>query len=320
MQVPDRTEIRIAEPREPSNGSGDGGASGSALSSNHVGTTCGGADTRALLSGRIGIRVVVGRWERVVAELFKRAWAEVRHGHNIDLYLALFASGLFFLLGLAGIASEDVTLPLTLFVLGLVVYSHIGFRSHTEELGRELAAMRSGEVTASTFFKDQVDINDVIARIRKSRRVVLWGATLSAHVPFLLVEIRRALGRNTRVQVLLVSADGAAIETAAFRSRRDSVEALQRSLDNARSSLGEVAGQNLPGILEVRFVDYLPPYVLYAFDPDEQDGSLMIRLAGFDAETARPTFWLSRQSDEQWCAYFMTDFQKVWDSATPMAP
>jgi hypothetical protein len=254
--------------------------------------------------------------------MLKRAWAEVRHGHNIDLYLALAASGVFFVLGLAGIASDEVVLPLTLFVLGLVVYSHIGFRSQTDELGRQLAAMRSDsdEVTAGRFFDDQIDINDVIGRIREARRVVLWGTTLSAHVPFLLVEIRRALGRSTRVQVLLISPDGAAVESAAHQSQRDSVEALRRFLDNASASLRELAEQDHPGTLEVRFVDYVPPYMIYAFDPDEPDGSLMVRLAGFDAESVRPTFWMSRRSDDQWCTYFMADFEKVWDTATPMAP
>jgi hypothetical protein len=70
--------------------------------------------------------------------------------------------------------------------------------------------------------------------------------------------------------------------------------------------------------LEVRLIDFLAPYTLYAYDPGSDTGKMVMRLGSFHGEHhLRPTFQIERARDVAWFEYFHEQFVSMWDAAEP---
>ncbi|WP_420115961.1 hypothetical protein [Micromonospora sp.] len=173
-------------------------------------------------------------------------------------------------------------------------------------------------VSANRFFAEQDDLIEISHLIQQAQdEVWLWGTTLSMHIPYLDIYLGQALARDVRVKVLLINPGGAAMSMLAFRAgpawgRQTLEERLAINLGLLDRRLTQGDG------LEVRLVDYLPPYTLYAYDPGLDDGSMELRLGSVGGRhELRPTFRLIRQRDGEWFDYFYEQFTTVWNAAEP---
>ncbi|MFG1899939.1 hypothetical protein [Micromonospora carbonacea] len=172
--------------------------------------------------------------------------------------------------------------------------------------------------SANRFFVEQDDLIEISRLIQGAQdEVWLWGTTLSMHVPFLDIYLGQALARDVRVKVLLIRPGGAAMSMLAFRA--GPAWGLTRLEEHLAINLGLLDRRLDPGnALEVRLVDYLPPYTLYAYDPGLDDGSMDVRLGSFGGQhELRPTFRLNRRREGEWFDYFYEQFTGVWNAASP---
>lgn len=240
----------------------------------------------------------------------KRAWTEVRQGQNVDLYLALAASAAAFILGIFSVTSVEVTLALAFAVLALLANTLIGFRWQSQQISKQLIDRSRAP------FVTEHRIESVLEGVRTSHHIVLWGTTMSAHLPLLYNEIRHALRRNAKVQIFMIRRDGMAMDMATYRAENSSPAEMQQHYDTILASLHQVRSQVPQGSMEVRVTPYLAPYVAYFYNPEDLAGQATIRLGGYKADhNFRPTFDLNRMDDAMWYEYFYSDFKKVWDRA-----
>ncbi|MFE7723520.1 hypothetical protein ACFU44_31355 [Nocardia rhizosphaerihabitans] len=176
-----------------------------------------------------------------------------------------------------------------------------------------------GPVPASRFFYKEDHLNQITSRIEALQdEVWLWGTTLSMHIPYLKRYLKDAVANDRRVKVLLIKPGGAAMAMSGLRAgpRGDSATEQEARFAIHRADLRRISQQN-PG-LEVRLIDYLAPYTLYAYDPGLANGMMELRLGSFHGRhDARPTFTLTRQKDEYWFEYFYDQFASVWKAADP---
>ena len=174
-----------------------------------------------------------------------------------------------------------------------------------------------GPVSTTRFFVERQDVNEVAKRVDTAQEEVwLWGAILPMYLPYLRPFIRKALARGVLVRVLLITRAGAAMTMAAFRSADSDIEHLQEALHNNLDILHRLEAE-LPG-LQLRLIDYLPPYTLFAYDPGLPDGRMDLRLMSFHGDYGmRPTFSVQRARDGDWFNYFYEQFILVWNTADP---
>jgi len=175
----------------------------------------------------------------------------------------------------------------------------------------------SRDVSAGQFFVEQDNVVDHQRWIQAlDEELWMWGTTLSMHIAYLEPYIKQALSRKCQVKILLVTAEGSAIDMAAFRAgpENTSKEEQRERLEINHRILRRIAA---PG-LEIRSIDYLSPYTLYGWDPGLSHGRMCIRLSSFHGTyEMRPTFYLQRDRDEGWFEYFYEQFVSVWNLATP---
>ncbi|MGY2033401.1 hypothetical protein [Nocardia gipuzkoensis] len=174
-----------------------------------------------------------------------------------------------------------------------------------------------GRVSAAQFFVEEDQLNEITRLIQRCEdEVWLWGATLSRHIPYLESYIKDAVERDCRVKILLIKLEGAAMTMSGLRAGPDgqSIPEQQARLKHNLRLLDDCAH---PG-LEVRLVDYLAPYTLYAYDPGLGHGKMDLRLGSFHGQhELRPTFQLHRERDGDWFDYFYEQFTVVWKAAEP---
>ena len=53
-----------------------------------------------------------------------------------------------------------------------------------------------------------------------------------------------------------------------------------------------------------------------AIDPDMKNGELIVKMYAYkEPKPNYPVFYLSKQRDEKWMDYFVSQFRKLWDDA-----
>ncbi|MFF3455314.1 hypothetical protein ACFYXH_13460 [Streptomyces sp. NPDC002730] len=189
------------------------------------------------------------------------------------------------------------------------------------EAGRENPRRRSkseqelGPVSATRFFVEQDNLTDIQNLVTNAEEEVwLWGTPLSMHIPYLEPYLKKALAKGVLVKVLLIKPASAAMNMAAFRAPDNDVRNLEERLSINLNILRRLGAHNSG--LEIRLVDYLAPYTLYAYDPGLGGGKMDLRLGSFLGDhDLRPTFQLLRARDGDWFDYFYEQFTLVWSAA-----
>jgi hypothetical protein len=183
---------------------------------------------------------------------------------------------------------------------------------------------------AARFFYDSDNPHEIERSLASANVVWMWGATLTMHIPYFapLIEKRTLEGKETRI--LLLAPDSASMKMAALRSSRHSEGQLGQELRANLERLTVLLQRQIElpvdcdktrRPLQVRVVDYLAPYALYAYDPGQPDGMLEIRISTFrGTHYKRPTFRLVQDIDREWFDHFRNEFEKVWDVSTPVVP
>jgi hypothetical protein len=176
-----------------------------------------------------------------------------------------------------------------------------------------------GPVSAARFFVERQDIGEVARRVATAQQEVwLWGTTLQMAIPYFRPYLRKALSRGVTVRVLMIKPMGAAMTMAALRSPDSGIDDIQFALQANLDTLHRLRAK-LPG-LELKLIDYLAPYTLYAYDPGLSDGLMELRLGSFHGDhDLRPTFTVQRARDGEWFDYFYEQFLLAWDEAEPDA-
>ena len=82
-------------------------------------------------------------------ELLQRVWEDIRHGENIDLYVAAPLAVVIAVLEILGITSSQLISSITLVILGLLATSLLASRHSVKELSQKLT-----QTVDTIFFKD----------------------------------------------------------------------------------------------------------------------------------------------------------------------
>jgi hypothetical protein len=128
-------------------------------------------------------------------------------------------------------------------------------------------------------------------------------------------------GGSLRV-VILDPAEKDAVRIAA-RQLDESVEfqvqALAAALDITLSRLGQMSRWRTPGTFEYRMFPYNPGYSLVLIDPDTPHGRLIVEIHAFrnPSTLSRMHLELTRDRNERWYAYWVEQFDHLWEAARP---
>ena len=121
--------------------------------------------------------------------------------------------------------------------------------------------------------------------------------------------------------VVLDPANEAAVQLAT----RQLDDSLDYPVQDFRDSLQAITGQlrtmaswQVRGSFGYRLLDYNPGFSLVAIDPTDRHGQIIVEFHGFhnEATSSRMHIEISRKASDHWYAYWMDQFNRIWDTAS----
>jgi len=135
--------------------------------------------------------------------------------------------------------------------------------------------------------------------------------------------IRTTLLANPDGVVRVVILDPSAQEAVQLATRQldDSLDypsqLFRSSLEATHRQLQRMAGWPKRGSFEYRLADYNPGFSLVAIDPASRHGVVIVEFHGFHNQVtnSRMHIELTRAVSEQWYAYWLDQFDRIWRAA-----
>jgi hypothetical protein len=252
--------------------------------------------------------------------VFRQIAADLRRGHNIELYITVAVAVTVALLGILNVANVGVIGAATLAVLALLATSSLAGRHQTEEITARLDRVQeavAGQAPAERFLSSRLPALD--AEVATASDIGLVGVTLTRTVRDLLPILDRRLKAGASVRVLLIDLDSDA-QTAVvarstgahapdfYRHRISSTIDLLRLL--ASSPRSEAA-------LQLRVLPLVPTFGMCLIDPAQEHGRIHVEIYQHRTLEANPSFSLMAGRDGRWYTLFAEQFTTLWESARP---
>lgn len=160
----------------------------------------------------------------------------------------------------------------------------------------------------------------MVDHVPEAEEVIFWGITFPAMIAMYGYTIEQGLRNGLKVRILVIKPDSGSVEMAALRHERSDKTKEDSDLRNTLSRLAEMASTaGLAGSLEVRAIDYLPPWTVIATNPRRGDGRMFVLLAAFRVDDAeRPSFELKAGEDSKWFNFFVGQFDAAWQASDPV--
>ncbi len=240
----------------------------------------------------------------------RRFWNDIRHGENIDLYVAVPLAILIAILGVFGITSPQLISSITLAVLGLLATSLLTSRYAVKELLEKLT-----QTSDSIFLKDFADSN-LERDFEEAAELWLVGVSLTTTIRVHYSLIEKKLHAGHKIKALLVHPDSSAVEMSEARAYgKPNTERARNEIRNTLQDLCDL-NQSVPGKLEIRTTQHLPGHGVIAKDPETASGVIYVENYPFKTEGgSRPKFVLCAK-DGFWYDFFKKEFYNLWENGS----
>lgn len=130
-----------------------------------------------------------------------------------------------------------------------------------------------------------------------------------------------AKARGKRFRFLVVNPDNPSLMEALANSSSLHPKAKESEL-NIRQAviwMANIRSRTPRGSIEVRLVNHIPTCAIMVIDGNRKDGRILIDLYGYKVSPAeRQLMQLKRSADERTFNYFLDQFNRTWNAATPV--
>jgi hypothetical protein len=193
---------------------------------------------------------------------------------------------------------------------------------HYTELTHDYLIKQGATPSLDAIFLDRKSLSPLEKRLQFSKEVIFTGGSLfristeylgfleqkaqeGCKLKFLLVEPRSETSRLVAQYIVYEISDPATYD-----------EQIKNSLTNLWK-----LQQTYEKLVEIRVSQCVPPFGLLITDPTKAHGTIQVEIYALAVPTRnRPEFTLLKDRDPYWHTFFLRQFDKVWDLATPWKP
>ncbi|HKZ42533.1 MAG TPA: hypothetical protein VJ044_16340, partial [Candidatus Hodarchaeales archaeon] len=216
-------------------------------------------------------------------KLLKTLWQDIRSGQHLDIYITALLSVIIALLGFFNIINQPVVLSAVLATLAVVSLSLLENRRENDAIRHAVLQFQNSggrkEPLLQHPLTSYVTLNQHLLVANKAD---FWGLTFERVLPHIRDTLAKRLQSGLEVRFLLIKPDSNAVKMAVFRDRHHDIEELDLTLRTSLSILNSLTRLAVPPAkLEIRVVDYLPPWTMVAFDPYLPKGQIFVSLLPF---------------------------------------
>jgi hypothetical protein len=263
-------------------------------------------------------------------KLFSRIWDDVRHGENIELYLAIAAAFVLTIINLFGIDIGKWLSTVTVAVLGglavsnLVNRNHlVGLRAEVISLKEDLNSASKGQPTAAAFFHTRSD-TPLPTQIRDARTLGMIGTSLISVAVTNQALIRNLKESGSRVRLLISDPDEVHLSQI-YSARFQEAETPEQHTTNVKTSIANfqmlVGTSNSGGSVEVRMTKSDISFSYLGVNTGSTSGKISVEIYLNKLPlNENPMFTTDANTDAHWFGVFKNQFEMLWNRAKTIPP
>ncbi|WP_346709982.1 DUF4062 domain-containing protein [Phocaeicola salanitronis] len=129
--------------------------------------------------------------------------------------------------------------------------------------------------------------------------------------------INKKIRGTNRLRIIYMDPRGKAVHLAAKRQGSSDIKVKEMYHNNLAPLLS--LSSRLPKRLQVRVMDFLPPYNLFIFNPSTPEAEIFLHLSSWqtDSRIGRPLLRILKKDNPSLFSYYKTEFERLWNVAYP---
>ena len=234
---------------------------------------------------------------------------DLLRGDSVEIVMAYF----FAFLSITGIAQPSSVLPFTLALLAVLSVAILKNRNLLEKVERDLSDSQG-------VFTQKFDEYEVNRNIEQAKQIMFLGTNLKSVTHVQYSRIEDSLRRGNQIQILMIESKSSLCDLAAKRdyeqtSGEEILKELNISMQRCKNLY--LMARETKGTLEIRFLDFLPPFGGILIDSqDDRNGKLYLWFYTYRTKnTTKPKVTLNAM-DGQWYHLFKEEIFALWRDAT----
>lgn len=241
----------------------------------------------------------------------KQILDDIRQGENIDLIVTIVLVLAISVLNGFGRASTELVSSITLASLGLIAIGFLVTRYRLEDIYRKEDTPNAVQLSMQ---RTPAFASDLAA----AKEVWMTGIVLRGTTTGNFHDFKRKAEQKGKFRVLILDVKKIDMSKVLRQfSRGGNEEQFLADFKQTLNQYQEIqrsAGQ--AANVQVRMLDFVPPFRLYIFPKVEGDGVLYVEIYSYRAPFGSvPKFRISKQENPEWYRYFVNQFEAMWKDA-----
>ncbi|MGQ0600606.1 MAG: hypothetical protein ACT4QE_02795 [Anaerolineales bacterium] len=244
---------------------------------------------------------------RVTKQILK----DIQRGENIDLIATFGLVIVISILNGFGFASATLVSSITLATLGLIAVGLLVTRYRLDDIYR-----KENATNAVQFHAHRLEVLE--ADIAAAKEIWMMGLTLRGTTTRNYHIFKNKAEKGYRLRTLVVDLEKVEMEPIIRRfSRGGHIEQFQADFHQALNQYKQIRqlAKN-PEYIQVRLLDFAPPYSVYIFPKLDGGGVVYVEMYGYKSPMgAIPKFRITEREAPEWYKHFSDQFEAIWDGA-----
>jgi hypothetical protein len=213
------------------------------------------------------------------------------------------------------IDKQGVTLALLAFLAIDALTERLGYLDRIENSLNKLGESFSFKPTAKLFLKTRVQKPPLEELLASAQEVWINARNLNTVIIPHYNLFERRLAEGCSFRIIMIDPDSLSAQLASEIGLNPT--GYKDRMQMAITSLKQLAGQPTnTGRLELRLINFLPPFSLLIKDGKRSYGWMSVELYGYRVSAReRPSFELTSSTDELWFKFYLKQFEDMWENA-----
>lgn len=241
----------------------------------------------------------------------KQILDDIRRGENIDLLVTIVLVLVISVLNGIGWASVELVSSITLAALGLIAIGFLVTRYRLEDIYRK-------EDTPNSIHFSMQKAPAFASDLAAAKEIWMTGIVLRGTTTGNFHDFKKKAEQKGKFRVLILDVNKIDMGKVLRQfSRGGSEEQFLADFKQTLNQYREISrSASNPGNVQVRLLDFVPPFRLYIFPKVEGDGVLYVEIYSYRAPLGSvPKFRISKQENPEWYGYFVNQFESMWKDA-----
>jgi hypothetical protein len=238
---------------------------------------------------------------------------DIKHGENVDLIVTVALALIISVLNALGIASAGIISSITLATLGLIAIGMLVTRYRMEDIYKKADTENSIHFLAQ---KPSSLAND----LGKAKEIWMLGLIMRGTTFDNFYSFKGKVGQGAKIRTLIANPSKVDMDNIAKRfSRAAAPEQFRTDFEQTINQYRQIRqADNKPDNVQLKLLDFVPPYSLYVFPKSDGSSILYVEMYGYRSPSGSiPKFQVTEHDNPEWYKHFVSQFEVMWqDSET----